>query len=84
MKTMFIICIVILIVAVFTYDKWSYKSWYERCAKKGTGYDIDGNYYDHIKDLVYYKDGSVEKIDYKNLNKNRRKHKMFGLHRSDG
>ena len=31
MKTMFIICIAILIFAIFTYDKWSYKNWYERC-----------------------------------------------------
>lgn len=75
MKLIFIICIAILMLAAFTYNKWSYKAWYERCVKKGTGYDWDGNYYDHNNGRVYYKDGSVEKIDYQNLNKNRREHK---------
>ena len=77
MKIMLAVCVAILIFATFTYDKWSYKTWYERCVKKGTGYDTDGNYYDHKKGLVYYRDSSVEKIDYQNLNKNRRKHKMI-------
>lgn len=72
---MIMVCVVILIFAVFTYDKWSYKAWYNRCLNKGTGYDIDGNYYDHNKGLVYYKDGSVEKIDYVNFNRNRKRHK---------
>ena len=76
MKTMFIICIAILIFAVFTYDKWSYKVWYEEGFENG-GYDWDGNYYDHKKGLVYYIDGSVEKIDYKNLNKKRIEHKKL-------
>ena len=75
MKLIFIICMMIVVFAVFTYDKWSYKKWYERCVKKSTGYDIDGNYYDHKKGLVYYTDGCVEKIDYDNLNANRQKHR---------
>ena len=74
MKIMFLICISILIFAIFTYDKWSYKVWYKEGFEKG-GYDCDGNYYDHKNGLVYYKDGCVEKIDYQNLNKNRKKHK---------
>ena len=77
MKIIFIICMAIILFSVFTYDKWSYKAWYERCVRKGNGYDIDGNYYDHNKGLVYYRDGSVEKIDCQNLNKNRRKHKLI-------
>lgn len=72
---MLLICIAIIILAIFTYDKWSYKAWYYRSVAKGTGYDIDGNYYNHNEGLVYYNDGSVEKIDYKNLNKNRKRHK---------
>ena len=76
MKIMLIVCIAILIIAIFTYDKWSYRAWYERCIKKGTGYDIDGNYYDHNESLVYYNDGSIEKIDYQNIDKNRRSHKI--------
>jgi hypothetical protein len=76
MKTIFIICIIILIFSVFTYDKWSYKAWYKRCVQKGTGYDIDGNHYNHNEGLVYYRDGTVEKIDYQNLKKNRKKHKI--------
>ena len=75
MKIIFTICIAILIFATFTYDKWSYKAWYKRCVKKGTGYDWNGNYYNHNEGTVYYKDGSIEKIDYQNLNKNRRDHK---------
>ena len=75
MKIMFLICISILIFAIFTYDKWSYKVWYKEGFEKG-GYDCDGNYYDHKNGLVYYKDGCVEKIDYQNLNKNRKKHKQ--------
>lgn len=78
MESMFAVCGIILLLAILTYDKWSYKAWYERCIKKGTGYDINGNYYNHNDGLVYYKDGSVEKIDYQNLNKNRWKHKMRG------
>lgn len=74
MKIMILICIAILIFAIFTYDKWSYKVWYKEGFEKG-GYDCDGNYYDHKNGLVYYKDGCVEKIDYQNLNKNRKKHK---------
>lgn len=69
------ICIPIIIFAIATYDKWSYKAWYERNVKKGTGYDWDGNYYNHNQKLVYYNDGCVEKIDYENLNKNRKNHK---------
>lgn len=75
MKIMILICIAILIFAIFTYDKWSYKVWYKEGFEKG-GYDCDGNYYDHKNGLVYYKDGCVEKIDYQNLNKNRKKHKI--------
>lgn len=75
MKIMLLICIAIIVFAVINHDKMSYRKWYERCVKSGTGYDIDGNYYDHNEGLVYYKDGCVEKIDYKNLNRNRRKHK---------
>ena len=74
MKIMFLICISILIFAIFTYDKWSYKVWYKEGFEK-SGYDCDGNYYDHKNGLVYYKDGCVEKIVYQNLNKNRKKHK---------
>ena len=75
MKIMILICIAILIFAIFTYDKWSYKVWYKEGFEKG-GYDCDGNYYDHKNGLVYYKDGCVEKIDYQNLNKNRKNHKI--------
>ena len=74
MKTMWIICIAILIFAIFTYDKWSYKVWYKEGFEKG-GYDWDGNYYDHKKGLVYYTDGCIEKIDYDNLENNRKKHR---------
>lgn len=74
MKTMWIICIAILIFTIFTYDKWSYKVWYKEGFEKG-GYDYDGNYYDHNKGLVYYTDGCVEKIDYDNLENNRKKHR---------
>ena len=74
MKIIFIICIVILIFAIFTYDKWSYKVWCEEGFEKG-GYDWDGNYYDHKKGLVYYTDGCVEKIDYNNLENNRKIHR---------
>lgn len=77
MDIMFIVFVIILIFTIFTYDIWSYKAWCERCIKKGTGYDFDGNYYDHNKGLVYYKDGSAEKIDYKNLNKNRQRRKIM-------
>lgn len=76
MKIMLIVCIAIIVFAVINHDKMSYRKWYERCVASGTGYDIDGNYYDHNEGLVYYKDGSVEKIDYQNLNRNRRKHKI--------
>ena len=77
MKIMFMVCVAILIFAIFTYDKWSYKAWYKRCVKRGTGYDWNGNYYDHNKGLFYNnKTGCVENINYQNLNKNRRKHKM--------
>lgn len=31
MTIMFICCILIIIFAIFTYDKWSYKAWHERC-----------------------------------------------------
>ena len=31
MIIMFVICIAIILFSVFTYDKWSYKMWYERC-----------------------------------------------------
>ena len=83
MKTMFIICVAILIFAVFTYDKWSYKVWCEEGFEKG-GYDWDGNYYDHKNGLVYYRDGSVEKIGHQNLNKNRRDHKrQFNAQKSN-
>lgn len=75
MLIIFIICFAIIIFAVCTYDKWSYRAWYKRCKKKGTGYDWDGNYYDHNKGLVYYRDGCIENISYQNLNKNRKKHK---------
>ena len=62
MKIILMISITILILAIFTYDKWSYKAWYNRCIKRGTGYDWYGNYYDHNKGLKYYKDGRIEKI----------------------
>lgn len=74
MKTILLICIAILIFAIFTYDKWSYKVWYKEGFEKG-GYDWDGNYYDHQKGLIYYTDGCVEKIDYNNLENNRKKHR---------
>lgn len=67
MKIVFIVCIAILLFAGCTYDKWSYKAWYKRCVKKETGFDMKGNYYDYNKGLIYYKDGSVEKIDYQNF-----------------
>lgn len=31
MIIMFIICMIVIIFSTFTYDKWSYKVWYDRC-----------------------------------------------------
>ena len=77
MKLMFIISVAIIIFGVVTYDKWSYKVWYKRCVKRGSGYDWNGNYYDFNKGLFYNnKTGCVEKIDYQNLSKNMQKHKI--------
>ena len=39
-EIMLAFCGIILLLAILTYDKWSYKAWYERCIKKGTGYEV--------------------------------------------
>lgn len=49
MIALFLICVGFIIFAIFNYDKWSYRKWYERCVEKGYGYDWRGNFHNHNK-----------------------------------
>ncbi len=31
MKILFLLAVASIVIGVFTYDKWSYNQWYERC-----------------------------------------------------